>query len=196
MPSTSTRGSRGDALGGQSVRCVRCTHLGDDGRRLARDHHTAPRPRPLRSDALRLAPGPIRICRLHDPAFVNRPPDHRVARAMSDAEIKGKREASTGGHTPPSKPSPPRPATETADVSRRPTTAALLRRTVSLLITLASVALSVVLGQAMWRAYVESPWTRDGTVRAYVVTMAPEISGRIVQLRVTDNQFVHKGDLL
>jgi RND family efflux transporter MFP subunit len=48
----------------------------------------------------------------------------------------------------------------------------------------------------MWRAYVESPWTRDGTVRAYVVTMAPEISGRIVELPVTDNQFAHKGDLL
>jgi RND family efflux transporter MFP subunit len=115
---------------------------------------------------------------------------------MSDAEIKAKSEASAGGHTPPSNPSPPKPATETADVSPRPTTATLRRRTVSLLITLASVALSVVLGQAMWRAYVESPWTRDGTVRAYVVTMAPEISGRIVELPVTDNQFVHKGDLL
>jgi RND family efflux transporter MFP subunit len=115
---------------------------------------------------------------------------------MSDAEITAKGEASTGGHTPPSNPSPPKPATETADVSRRPTSATLRRRAVSLLITLASVALAVVLGQAMWRAYVESPWTRDGTVRAYVVTMAPEISGRIVELQVTDNQFVHKGDLL
>jgi RND family efflux transporter MFP subunit len=67
---------------------------------------------------------------------------------------------------------------------------------VSLLITLGSAALAIVLGQAMWRDYVEAPWTRDGTVRAYVVTMAPEIAGRIVELRVTDNQFVHKGDLL
>jgi multidrug resistance efflux pump len=115
---------------------------------------------------------------------------------MSDEEIKGKREASTGGDTRPSKPSPPKPATDSADVARRSTTATLRRRTVSLLITLTSVALSVILGQAMWRGYVESPWTRDGTVRAYVVTMAPEISGRIVELRVTDNQFVHKGDLL
>jgi RND family efflux transporter MFP subunit len=41
-----------------------------------------------------------------------------------------------------------------------------------------------------------APWTRDGTVRAYVVTMAPEVSGRIVQLTLADNQFVHKGDLL
>jgi multidrug resistance efflux pump len=29
-----------------------------------------------------------------------------------------------------------------------------------------------------------------------VVTIAPEVSGRIVELPVTDNQFVHKGDLL
>ncbi len=27
-------------------------------------------------------------------------------------------------------------------------------------------------------------------------TMAPEVAGRIVQLPVRDNQFVHKGDLL
>ena len=42
----------------------------------------------------------------------------------------------------------------------------------------------------------EAPWTRDGMVRAYVVTMTPEISGRIVEMPVADNQFVHKGDLL
>src|ERR1700691_5585742 len=150
MPSTSTRGSRGDALGGQSVRCVRCTHLGDDGRRLARDHHTAPLPRPHRSVTLRLAPGPVRICRLYDPAFVNRPPDHRVALAMSDAEITAKSEAS-GGDTSPSNSSLPKRGTETADVSRRPAAAALRRRSVPLLITFASVALAAVLGRAMWR---------------------------------------------
>jgi multidrug resistance efflux pump len=37
---------------------------------------------------------------------------------------------------------------------------------------------------------------RDGQVRAYVITMAPEVAGRIVELPVADNQFVHKGDLL
>jgi multidrug resistance efflux pump len=41
-----------------------------------------------------------------------------------------------------------------------------------------------------------APWTRDGTVRAYVVTMAPEVAGHIVELPVVDNQYVHKGDLL
>jgi RND family efflux transporter MFP subunit len=33
-------------------------------------------------------------------------------------------------------------------------------------------------------------------VRAYVVTVAREVAGRIVELPVADNQFVHKGDLL
>ena len=41
-----------------------------------------------------------------------------------------------------------------------------------------------------------APWTRDATVRAYVVTMAPEVAGRIVELPVADNQYVRKGDLL
>ena len=65
-----------------------------------------------------------------------------------------------------------------------------------LLITLGAVAAAVVLGRAMWEAYMGAPWTRDGTVRVYVVTMAPQVAGQIVQLPVKDNQFVHKGDLL
>jgi multidrug resistance efflux pump len=69
-------------------------------------------------------------------------------------------------------------------------------RIVPLLITLATTALAGVLGWAMWDAYMGAPWTRDGTVRVYVVTMAPEVAGRIVELPVIDNQFVHKGDLL
>lgn len=69
-------------------------------------------------------------------------------------------------------------------------------RLMPFLITLGAVALAASLGWAMWSAYMETPWTRDGTVRAYVVTMAPEVAGRIVELPVADNQFVHKGDLL
>jgi multidrug resistance efflux pump len=70
------------------------------------------------------------------------------------------------------------------------------RRLVSFLITLATVVLAGLLGWAMWGVYMGAPWTRDGTVRAYVVTMAPEVAGRIVELPVRDNQFVHKSDLL
>jgi RND family efflux transporter MFP subunit len=69
-------------------------------------------------------------------------------------------------------------------------------RMLPVLLTLATVAIAGALGWAMWNAYMGAPWTRDGTVRAYVVTMAPEVAGRIVELPVSDNQFVHKGDLL
>src|SRR5262245_26438186 len=69
-------------------------------------------------------------------------------------------------------------------------------RIVPFLITLAAVVLAVFLGWAMWGAYMDAPWTRDASVRAYIVTMAPEVAGRIVELPVVDNQYVHRGDLL
>ena len=69
-------------------------------------------------------------------------------------------------------------------------------RIIPVLITLATIALAVLLGWAMWNVYMGAPWTRDATVRAYVVTMAPEVAGRVVELPVRDNQFVRKGDVL
>jgi multidrug resistance efflux pump len=69
-------------------------------------------------------------------------------------------------------------------------------RIIPFLITLATVVLAGLLGWAMWGVYMGAPWTRDGTVRAYVVTMAPEVAGRIVELPVADNHFVLKGALL
>jgi multidrug resistance efflux pump len=65
-----------------------------------------------------------------------------------------------------------------------------------ILITLGAVAVAVLLAWAMWEAYMAAPWTRNGTVRAYIVTMAPEVAGRIVKLSVADNQLVRKGDEL
>jgi multidrug resistance efflux pump len=69
-------------------------------------------------------------------------------------------------------------------------------RIAPILITLGTIAVAVLLGGATWDAYMGAPWTRDGTVRVHVVTMASEVAGRIVKLPVVDNQFVHKGDLL
>jgi multidrug resistance efflux pump len=69
-------------------------------------------------------------------------------------------------------------------------------RIVPVLITLATVAAASLSVWGMWHAYMAAPWTRDGTVRAYVVTIAPEVAGRVVRLPATDNKFVHKGDLL
>ena len=83
--------------------------------------------------------------------------------------------------------------------SRRPESHTAVKRSVEIrpfLITLAAVALAGLLGWAMWGVYVGAPWTRDATVRAYVVTMAPEVAGRIVELHVVDNKYVSKGDLL
>jgi multidrug resistance efflux pump len=69
-------------------------------------------------------------------------------------------------------------------------------RALPVLVTLIALGLAALLGWAAWQAYMVAPWTRDGAVRAYVVTIAPEVSGRITSLPVEDNQFVHKGDVL
>jgi multidrug resistance efflux pump len=105
---------------------------------------------------------------------------------MTDVDVRTRREAEAENSaiTESAAPTPPRIAP-----GRH-------LRIFPLLITLVVVAVAVGLGRAMWDAYMGAPWTRDGTVRVYVVTMAPEIAGRIVQLPVKDNQFVHKGDLL
>ena len=44
--------------------------------------------------------------------------------------------------------------------------------------------------------YVSNPWTRNGQVRAQVIQITPRVSGPVVKLPVTDNQFVKAGDLL
>src|SRR5438045_870033 len=101
---------------------------------------------------------------------------------MSDVEAKAKRGAKLDS---PAAVWSPEPA------PRNPPSRRL--RILPLLITLVVIAAAVVLGRAMWDVYMGAPWTRDGTVRAYVVTMAPEVAGRIVELPVADKQVVHKG---
>jgi multidrug resistance efflux pump len=44
--------------------------------------------------------------------------------------------------------------------------------------------------------YLYSPWTRDARVRANVVTVAPDVSGYVADIRVRNNQFVNKDDVL
>src|SRR5258708_39245225 len=81
--------------------------------------------------------------------------------------------------------------------SRPPESRTATKRSMAIrpfLITLGTVTLAGLLGWAMWGAYMEAPWTRDATVRADVVTMAPEVAGRIVELHVVDNKYVRKGD--
>jgi RND family efflux transporter MFP subunit len=64
------------------------------------------------------------------------------------------------------------------------------------LATLAIALVAVLISVATWQHYVTAPWTRNGSVRVQVANVAPQVSGKIVELRVADNQFVHKGDVL
>jgi multidrug resistance efflux pump len=54
----------------------------------------------------------------------------------------------------------------------------------------------VLVALVTWDQYNAGPWTRDGRLRVQVASVAPEISGKIMELRIVDNQFVHKGDIL
>jgi multidrug resistance efflux pump len=67
---------------------------------------------------------------------------------------------------------------------------------VRVFLTLILLGSAGLLGYDMVLYYVYSPWTRDGRVRANVVTVAPDVSGYIDDVRVHSNQFVKKGDIL
>src|SRR3954454_12312398 len=64
------------------------------------------------------------------------------------------------------------------------------------LFTLILVAAGCVGGYELWDYYLYSPWTRDARVQADVVGIAPDVTGFVDEVRVQDNQFVHKGDVL
>jgi multidrug resistance efflux pump len=64
------------------------------------------------------------------------------------------------------------------------------------LATLAIALVAIVMALVTWDYYVTAPWTRDGRVRVQVASVAPQVSGQITELRVGDNQYVHKGDVL
>lgn len=71
-----------------------------------------------------------------------------------------------------------------------------LKPVLSKALTLAVLALALVLGWFAWDYYTRAPWTRDARVRADVVTLSAEVAGRIIELPIHDNQFVKQGDLL
>ena len=62
--------------------------------------------------------------------------------------------------------------------------------------TLLVVLVAAILGYFFWWHYMRAPWTRDGRVRVEIVEVAAEISGKVVEIDVQDNQFVHQGDPL
>jgi multidrug resistance efflux pump len=65
-----------------------------------------------------------------------------------------------------------------------------------LAVTLFTAAVAAVIFWQLWAYYMEAPWTRDGTVRADVVKIAPDVSGLVSEVLVRDNQQVSKGQVL
>jgi multidrug resistance efflux pump len=67
---------------------------------------------------------------------------------------------------------------------------------VRVFLTLILVLAAVFLGYEMASYYLYSPWTRDARISVNVVTVAPDVSGWVTDVRVRNNQFVKKGDIL
>lgn len=72
----------------------------------------------------------------------------------------------------------------------------LLIQLIRPLITISVVVVALALLWPIIVHYQFEPWTRDGRVRADIVQVAPDVSGLVTAVRVTDNQMVHKGDVL
>ena len=68
--------------------------------------------------------------------------------------------------------------------------------TLKIVATLLILTIAVLAALIIWDFYVASPWTRDGSVRVQVANVAPQVSGQITEIRIVDNQFVHRGDVL
>ena len=47
-----------------------------------------------------------------------------------------------------------------------------------------------------YQSYTNNPWTRDGQVSAYIVSITPRVTGQVIEVHVDDNSQVSKGDLL
>src|SRR5215470_12586277 len=71
-----------------------------------------------------------------------------------------------------------------------------IRKTLGILVSLVALAGLLVTGVLASRRIDQRPRTDDAYLRADLVHMAPDVSGRIVELDVRDNQAVHKGDVL
>lgn len=64
---------------------------------------------------------------------------------------------------------------------------------------LITVLLFVAAGSVVYsyyQSYTSNPWTRDGQVSAYIVSITPRVTGQIIKIHVDDNSQVSKGDLL
>ncbi|GBG13310.1 hemolysin D [Novimethylophilus kurashikiensis] len=72
----------------------------------------------------------------------------------------------------------------------------LTKKSIRILITLGLLGLAIVMGRKLWVHYMDSPWTRDGRVRADVANIAADVSGLVTEVAVKDNQYVKRGEVL
>jgi RND family efflux transporter MFP subunit len=61
---------------------------------------------------------------------------------------------------------------------------------------LCTVAAAAVIGSQVWAHYEQTPWTRDGHVRAEILRVSTDVGGLVTQVLVQDNQQVKPGQLL
>ena len=71
-----------------------------------------------------------------------------------------------------------------------------MKKFFSLIATLLVLAVAIFIGRQLWVHYMETPWTRDGRVRADIINVAADVTGYVVAVPVKDNQLVKRGDVL
>ncbi|WP_135384324.1 HlyD family secretion protein [Vibrio tasmaniensis] len=64
------------------------------------------------------------------------------------------------------------------------------------LITLLLVVAASSVVYSYYQSYSSNPWTRDGQVSAYIVSITPRVTGQVTKVHIEDNSQVVKGDLL
>src|SRR5580700_3494725 len=142
--------------GTRSVRRLRCAHCANDHRFLGAADSIAAAGQPVRATAPRLAPRPFPRRGLPGVAGGDRSVGRMGRSMMGDTHIRV---------ITPARDMPSVSPTSTHNFR------AYRSHAVSLLITLAAVVLAALGVWAAWHAYMASTWTRDGAVRAYVVTI-------------------------
>lgn len=63
-------------------------------------------------------------------------------------------------------------------------------------ITLLLLAGALWMGHSAWHHYMASAWTRDGRIKADVVTISADVAGTVTAVLVHDNQLVQRGEIL
>jgi RND family efflux transporter MFP subunit len=67
---------------------------------------------------------------------------------------------------------------------------------VRVLVTVLLLMVALWIGRMAWNQYMQSPWTRDGRIKADIINVSADVSGNVIDVPVRDNQLVHKGDVL